>query len=131
MFIIHGWGKLFGGPEVWEKLGSNMQYLGISFWPQFWGFMGGFGEAFGGLLLAIGLFFRPATFLLLCTMIVATARHIVLEDSFPWLSHSMEAGFLFLSLWFVGSGKYSLDFLLFRKERQRDVSRPNGSENIG
>jgi putative oxidoreductase len=113
MFILHGWPKLIGGPEHWAKIGSNMQLLGIGFMPEFWGFMAGFAEAIGGLLLALGLFFRPVSLLLVITMAVATLRHMSAGDGFGGYSHALEAGILFFTLLLIGPGKYSLDRTLF------------------
>ena len=109
MFMGHGLPKLIAGPEKWELLGGTMNALGIGFAPMVWGFMAAFSEFAGGMLLALGFFTRPACFFLLATMIVATSMHISKGDPFLKYSHAMEAGFLFLSLLFIGPGKYSLD----------------------
>ena len=109
MFIMHGLPKLTGGPEKWAMLGGTMKSLGVDFAPVVWGFMGAFSECIGGLLLALGLFTRPACFALLATMIVATSMHIGKGDPFVAYSHAMEAGILFISLILIGPGKYSLD----------------------
>ncbi|MDX5423116.1 MAG: DoxX family protein [Hymenobacteraceae bacterium] len=120
MFFFHGWPKLSGGPERWERLGQNMELFGMDFLPAFWGFMAGFAEAIGGALLALGLFFRPTCMLLLITMIVATTRHVVAGDGFGGYSHALEAAILFFSLLFIGPGKYSLDHQFFPKEKDRN-----------
>jgi len=109
MFIMHGLPKLTGGPEKWAMLGDTMKSLGIDFAPTVWGFMGAFSECVGGLLLAIGLFTRPACIALLATMIVAASMHISKGDPFVKYSHAVEAGILFISLILIGPGKYSLD----------------------
>lgn len=108
MFIVHGAPKLLGGPERWESLGNNMQYLGINFLPAFWGFMAGFAEAVGGLCIILGIFYVPACILLTITMIVATIRHLAQGDSITGASHAIEAGILFFSLIFIGAGKYRI-----------------------
>ncbi len=109
MFMVHGLPKLIAGPEKWLILGGTMNALGVDFAPMAWGFMGAFSEFAGGMLLALGFFTRPACFFLLTTMIVATSMHISKGDPFLKYSHAMEAGILFLSLLFIGPGKYSLD----------------------
>ncbi|WP_299754131.1 DoxX family protein [uncultured Pontibacter sp.] len=119
MFILHGWPKLAGGPELWKAIGQNMELLGISFAPSFWGFMAGFAEVVGGFLLMLGLLFRPAVLLLLITMIVATIRHVAGGDGFGGYSHALEAAILFFSLLFIGPGKYSIDHKLFPKDKVR------------
>ena len=108
MFIAHGAPKLLGGPERWERIGSNMKYLGIEFLPAFWGFMAGFAEAVGGLCLILGIFYIPACILLTITMIVATVRHLATGDGVMGASHAIEAGILFFSLIFIGPGKYRI-----------------------
>ncbi len=109
MMILHGYPKLVAGPALWEKLGHNTVYFGIHAYPEIWGFMASVAEGVGGLLLILGFLFRPATFLLLCTMIVATMSHLKSGDTILEASHSIELGFVFLSLFIIGPGKYSID----------------------
>ena len=113
MFIAHGW-KVFAGPEVLARIGGAMAIFGLDFAPTFWGLLGKGTELVGGMLLILGLLTRPAAFFLLCTMIVATAKHLVLDDySIMQASHAIEAGILFLSLILIGAGRYSLDHRIF------------------
>lgn len=113
--VIHGGPKLLGGVPQWAKLGSVMGYLGIHFAPAFWGFMGMFAEFFGALLLLLGLFFRPACFLLLINMFVAAYQHLAKGDGLVVASHAIEDGILFLGFILIGPGRFSLDELLLRK----------------
>jgi len=119
MFMLHGWPKLIGGPETWTKIGETMELVGIHQFPVFWGFMAGFAEVIGGLLLALGFLFRPACILLLITMIMAAIRHYAGGDGFGGYSHATEAAILFFSLLFIGPGKYSLDKKVFMKNQPR------------
>src|SRR5687768_15798784 len=75
MMIVHGYPKVLGGPDYWEKVGVNMRNIGVDFLPVFWGAMAAGTEAFGGLLLILGYFFRPTCLLLVFTMIVAAISH--------------------------------------------------------
>lgn len=109
MLIAHGYPKLAGGPEKWEKLGSSMSNLGIHSGFLFWGIMAWVAESVGGLFLILGLFFRPAVLLLMFTMFVAVMHHIKGGDSLGTASHAIELFFVFLGLLFVGPGKYSVD----------------------
>lgn len=109
MMIVHGYPKLVGGPEKWAKVGRAMENLNIDAYPTFWGFMAAAAEAFGGLLLMIGLAFRPAALLLLFTMVVAAMSHFAKGDDLLRSSHAIELGFVFLGLFFVGPGRYSID----------------------
>ncbi len=107
-FIIHGTPKLIGGPEKWKALGGAMANLGVTFAPTLWGLSAALSEAVGGLLIMLGLFFRPACFLLAVTMAVALNMHVTKGDPFQVYSHALEDGIVFLSLIFIGPGKYAL-----------------------
>lgn len=109
MMITHGYPKLMGGPEKWTKLGAAMSNLGVHSYPAFWGFMAGASEAIGGLLVLLGLFFRPSCILIVFTMIVAAAKHIEQGDGLSGAGHAIELAFAFIGLMFVGPGKYSVD----------------------
>ncbi len=108
MFMAHGWPKLAGGAKAWAKLGGAMSHLGLDFWPTFWGFAAACGEFFGGLLLAIGLLFRPAAAMLFATMAVAATMHIRTGDGVMGASHAIEAAILFASLLLIGPGRFAL-----------------------
>lgn len=108
MFIGHGLPKLLGGPKRWTQVGEAMGSLGIDFAPTFWGFAAAISEFGGGLLLAAGIQFRAACALLLCTMLVASTKHVIGGDGFGKSSHAIEAAILFLSLIFIGPGRYRL-----------------------
>ncbi|RAU82445.1 DoxX family protein [Pontibacter arcticus] len=123
MFILHGWPKMMGGAPRWEMIGQSMELFGVGFAPMFWGFMAAFAETVGGLLLMLGLLFRPACFLLFITMLVAAAKHAFGGDGFGGYSHALEAAIVFFSLLFIGPGKYSLDYNFFRSEKDRNKYR--------
>ncbi|MBC6110255.1 DoxX family protein [Pedobacter sp. CCM 8938] len=109
LFIIHGFPKLAGGPSGWTGLGGSMKVIGIDFLPIFWGFMAAATETFGGFLLIVGLFFRPACILLVFTMIIASLVHFAKGDGLQGASHAIEMGIVFFSLIFIGPGRYSVD----------------------
>lgn len=106
MFLFHGWPKLTGGPDKWAALGQSMGYLGIHVVPVFWGFMAAVSEFFGGACLILGVVFRPACLLLVCTMAVAATMHFGRGDSLQTASHAIELGFVFFGLLFIGPGRY-------------------------
>lgn len=108
MMIAHGYPKLKGGPEMWTGLGESMNNFGIHSGYIYWGFMAAAAEGIGGLLLLIGLWFRPATFTLLCTMIVAATMHTK-EEGLMSGSHAIELGVVFLALFIIGPGRFSVD----------------------
>jgi len=107
-FILHGWPKI-STPDKWAWLGSQLPMVDGGTFASIMGFMAAFAEFGGGIMLLLGLFTRPACFLMLNTMIVATYMHVSKGYSFMKYSHALEAGILFLSLLFIGPGAYSLD----------------------
>lgn len=109
LFILHGWPKITGGPEMWGNLGKVMGMFGLGFAPAFWGFLAACTEFFGGILLIFGLFTRWAALLLTFVMVVAASMHLANGDPFPVASHAMKAGIVFLSFIFIGPGRFSLD----------------------
>lgn len=111
-FMAHGSAKLAGGPEGWLGLGGAMANWGITFAPVWWGFAGAMAEFGGGLLVLLGLLFRPACLLLVFTMVTATLVHLQNGDNYSTLSHALEMAVVFCSLFFTGPGTYSLDYRL-------------------
>lgn len=105
----HGWSKIAGGPEVWSQLGGAMEGIfGIGFLHTFWGFMAGFAEFFAALLVVLGFVTRPAALLVVIHMGIVSLGHVTgALDGGPEMS--LLYGIVFLSLLFVGPGKYSLD----------------------
>lgn len=115
MMIFHGWGKIGGGSGRWERLGANMELLGLDFAPTFWGFMAAFAEFFGSGFVILGLLFRPMTLMLAFTMFVAALRHLNLDPDQPGAgfggaSHALELLVVYLALFFTGAGRFSLTF---------------------
>lgn len=109
MFIYHGYPLLVDGVKTWETLGTATNYVGIHFLPAFWGFMCVAVETFGGLLLIMGLAFRPVCLLMLINLVVAVIYHLGKGDGLLIASHAIEDAVMFAGLLFVGPGKYSLD----------------------
>lgn len=109
MFVMHGLPKLLGGPEKWTQLGGAMQYLGIGFMPLVWGLAAALSEFVGGILLAIGVLFRPACLFLTATMAVAATMHLGKGEGLMGAAHAIELGILFFALLFIGPGRYSVE----------------------
>ena len=119
-FVNYGTPKILGGPRAWEQLGEAMKYLGITLAPAAWGLLASASEFLGGMALVAGLFFRPATFLLVCTMTVATVQHFGRGDGYAGGAfHSVEMGVVCLSLLLMGPGRYSVDEALARRRGRR------------
>ena len=114
MCYYHGWSKLMADSSRWERLGNALTYwIGLDSLKVTFGFLAAFSESIGSLLIAIGLFTRPATFLLGMTMTVASSKKIS-EAGID----GAELPLLFLILCLViilkGPGKLSLDRFLFK-----------------
>jgi len=108
MALIHGYAKLTGGPELWEKLGGTMGRFGIHFFPVFWGFMAMAAEFFGGLLVMIGLLHRVAALLVALTMVVASITKIS-NEGWSNAGYPLVMLFVFAAMVLLGPGKYSVD----------------------
>ncbi len=119
LFIIHGYPKMMNGPAGWVRLGQSMANYGIYSFPMFWGFMSAIAEFGGGILLVLGLWFRPACLLLITNMSVASIKHIASGDSFSTASHAIELLFVFIFLLMIGPGKYSIDTLLYPSSKSK------------
>ena len=110
LFMWHGFPKIFGGIDKGTALGNEaMGELGIHFIPAFWGFMSGFAEFFGGLLIILGLFYRFACLLLAANLCVAFLSQMIGGKGLMKASQSLEDGFSYFAALFIGPGKYSMD----------------------
>ena len=111
VFMIHNGLDKLGNIEGFAI--AYVQYIGLPF-PIFFSYCAAFTELIAGPLVALGLFTRPASFLLLFTMSVAMYHHIKLAG----LSvTSIELAGLYAScyLFFVvnGPGLFSVDSLVY------------------
>ncbi len=105
---LHGWSRLAGGIATWKKLGLPMKQIGITFFPEFWGFMVAFASTVAVILVILGFAFRPACLLILVTLGIAIV--IGIESSgIAKTSHLIELAILVASLIFIGPGRYSFD----------------------
>lgn len=101
--FVYGLPKVLLGPDGWVALAASG---GISVAQTLFGFLGAMSEFLGGLLLIVGLFFRPALVFLFCTMLVAMYGHIVQSVAF---THPLEMAIVFAALFLIGPGAHSLD----------------------
>ena len=109
MFIYHGLPKLTGGVHAWRGLGSSTKYVGIHFLPVVWGLLSAVVETLGGVMLIVGLAFRPVCLLLLINLLVAAASHFGKGDGMEGAAHAIEDAITFAGLFFLGAGRYSVD----------------------
>jgi putative oxidoreductase len=113
----HGLPKLMGGMERMTGTGRAIENIGIGVAPEFFGVAAALAETLGGLLLASGLFFRPAALAVAAVMFVATAMHINTGQGTP--AHSFKNFWVLLGLFFIGPGRYSLDHVIEERRRRR------------
>jgi putative oxidoreductase len=104
---FHGWEKISGGPERWAAVGGAVRHLGIDFGHTEFGFLAAFSESVGGLLIALGLLFRPAAALLFMTMTMATVQHVATGQGTP--AHAFKNAWVFLGLLIAGPGRLSVE----------------------
>ena len=122
----------FWSLQIWDALVSKENELGlfeVAYWfpddvasygglfaafPAFFAWMGAFSEAVGGLFFAFGLKTRFASFLIMCTMLVAIFLQKWGQGSWGMLP---AMGFLWVSLYnlYFGSGRFGLDYLISRR----------------
>jgi putative oxidoreductase len=104
--LAHGWGKVPPSP----RFISRTEGMGFPL-PEFFAWMAAFAEFGGGLLLAAGLFTRPAALLVMAhTLVIVFAAHA--GDPFS----AREKGVLFFAVAalhvLAGPGRYSIDRLI-------------------
>lgn len=115
--FTYGLMKIQSGPELWTQLGGAMSNVGITFLPAFWGFMAALSEFGGGILIALGLFTRSAAAFLAFTMLIAAILHLSMRDQWHNVVSPIEMLAVFIALIFLGAGKFSLDYLFFKKDK--------------
>lgn len=127
----------FGSPKFglpWSPEDNNLGLFEVAFWfphdvaqyggvfaiaPSFFAWMGAFSEGIGGLLLLLGIQTRIASFLIMCTMLVA----IFMQQIQYGLWNCLPAlGFLWIGVFYMvlGSGRFGIDYLLTNKKRQHE-----------
>ena len=104
MFMLAGTTKIFAFPAGMPKGGTAnlLSQVGV----------GGLLEAFGGLLLLLGLFTRPVAFLLAGEMAVAYFQFHFPKSFWPTVNGGVSAAlycFIWLYLSAAGPGPWSLD----------------------
>ena len=103
--VTHGWGKItnpFGATGMVESLGF---YPGV-----LWSPMLAATEFFGGILIAIGLLTRPASFAALFVLLVTVYVHwIVRSEGYSGAEKSILWAAIFLFFAIRGANRHSVD----------------------
>ncbi|MBT1159202.1 DoxX family protein [Aminobacter anthyllidis] len=109
--VIHGLGKIsdpFGAAEMVEGLG---------FYPgAFWSLLLSCTEFFGGILIAIGLFTRPAAFAAMFVLLVTVWFHwVTMSQGYQGAEKSIIWAAIFLFFVIRGGNRHSVDARLGRE----------------
>ncbi|NRF38026.1 DoxX family protein [Pedobacter foliorum] len=113
LIFVHGLGTFNKG-----HMDGNVAWLTDIHFPApvLMAYIGKGAELIGGILLMLGLFTRIAALILIIDMLVISTvlgnGKIFTDDQHPFLLL-----LLFVYLFFIGSGKISLDHLLFNKNK--------------
>lgn len=103
--VTHGMGKItepFGAAEMVERLGF---YPGV-----FWSPLLSFTEFFGGILIAIGLLTRPASFAAMFVLLVTVWFHwITLDQGYSGAEKSILWAAIFFFFAIRGGNRHSVD----------------------
>lgn len=117
-FVVHALGKLgLVGTGNMQGFVSWLDELGVPFAPV-QARVAMLSELVGGALLALGLFARPASVLLIGTMIVATrlghrdSGYLITNDP-PGGEYTINLAVICFMFLLLGPGVISLDYLLF------------------
>ena len=113
MVYNHGIGKIFGGPERWERLGSALtNIIGFESLQLFFGLMASLSESIFSTFIILGLLTRISASLLGFTMFIASLKHIM-KFELP----EMAIIYLTFSVLIIvaGPGKYSIDNMILKK----------------
>lgn len=122
----------FGSPKFglpWSPPDNGLQLFEVAFWfpqdvaayggifavaPVFFAWMGALSEAVGGILLVLGIQTRIASFLIICTMLVAIFMQQINNGMWNCLP---AMGFLWIGIFYmvIGSGRFGIDFLISKK----------------
>ena len=103
LMFAHGLGKLPPSPKFVESTAA----MGFPL-PLVFSWAAGLSETVGGLLLAIGLFTRFASFFIMCTMLTALIG-VHFNDPFKQMELAMLYFFIAFTFFLKGSGDWSVD----------------------
>lgn len=104
------------------KISEPFSWMGPSGPPAALQALAAVSEFFGGIAIIFGAFFPLACFGVMCTMFVATLKH--LNDGDALVAGKAELPALFfvvsLALFMIGPGRLSFDYFLFGRKKSVD-----------
>lgn len=117
-FVVHGMGKLgLVGTGSMAGFVSWLKSLNIPY-PEVQARMAMIAEIVGGVFITLGLLHRPGCVLVFMTMVVATvighkkAGYLITNNP-PGNEYTVNLAATAVTLFLLGPGRYSLDFILF------------------
>jgi len=105
IFIVHGYGKLFGGAPGMDAFTGMVAGLGFPM-PAFFAYAAALSEFLGGIALLLGIWTRVASVFLMIVMVVAMMG--VKKFSLPQSDPDFTLFAIALAIYLMGPGKYSL-----------------------
>ena len=113
LLALYGFRKFSAGEPVLRGVGSAINSLGLdiatnSVLALFFGIMAASAELFGGVLITIGFFFRPAVVLALFTMFVAVMSKLASGGGLSDFGHPLLYALVLAGLLFTGPGRISI-----------------------
>lgn len=119
IFTAHGGQKLFAWFGGYGLAGTGQWMESIGLAPGYlMALMAGSAEFFGGLLLIVGFFTRPTSFVLAITMVVALFT-VHIDNGLFMSNNGYEFALVLIaisiSLMFSGAGRLSLDNLIAQR----------------
>lgn len=106
VFMAHGWAKLTG--PLGTPDGFNIEAWGWPL-PLFWAWLVALVEAFGGLLVIVGLFTRTAAALIACVMVIAILKVRLTRGFVGGFEFEFTLLMAAVSLVLAGPGGFSVD----------------------
>jgi len=103
--VLHGLPKVMDGVE---RHTTTVAALGFPF-PALFAWLSALGELVGGLLIAAGLFTRPAALIAIANLAVAVYRHQSQGDPFARMELALLFMAVFVAMAVAGAGPWSLD----------------------
>lgn len=113
IFVLHGWGKLFGGNPGMENFTKMVAGIGFPL-PVVFAYAAALSEFLGGIALALGVFPRVATLFLGFVMLVALFA--VKKAQLPKADPDLALLAIVVAVGLHGAGRYTLGALLKKKD---------------
>ena len=114
VLICSGLEKLLAGWSGLEAVGRGMTCFGVNSGFAAWGLLAALVESLGGVLVMLGLLFRPAALGLALAMAAVVVKHLrsasLSERQFCVWSHALLIGLVALALLITGAGGFRAKF---------------------